>query len=166
MSNTQQALSKCRLNGQTTYSYLEKRLVWLLGSRSPFCCLGCTSPLALLPARTRVLPGHSSHSQSYHQPWCLLLPLERPSPSLHALPQRKRESRKRLACLRISSISWHHPCLLPLPPPACLLSSIQKVIHTFPKYHCRAGIQSLLLSEIHCALATWQSLQTAQWVIL
>lgn len=62
-----------------------------------------------------------------------------------------------IICLLASSL------LLASPPSLPSLFHAQRHTCT-PQVSFRAGVQSLLLSEIHYALATWQSLQTAQWV--
>lgn len=68
-----------------------------------------------------------------------------------------------LVIIIIPASLTHTQTTLPPQQPSALF---QKDTHVLPKYQFRAGVQSLLLSEIHSALATWQSLQITQWVFL
>lgn len=104
-----------------------------------------------------------------------------PRTSLDAIPLRWRKRRRKTS--KRSSLSLSQRFFI------CFLSSFllpshthrqtPPHAHTYPsallhperhtrtsKDHFRAGIQCLLLSEIHFALATWQSLQITQWVFL
>ena len=138
-------------------------------------------PTSAVPSSIRTPPGQFFHRQSQYQHKCLPLSWEMLS-NWGDWEEAGEKSGRGVAftCLCFFICFFHLSCLpnsLPLSLSlslslththilACLLSFTQKDTHTPPEYHFWAEIQSLLLSEIHCAFASWQSLQTAQWVFL
>lgn len=129
-------------------------------------------PLTRAPPPSTGISEGWAVSQLEPVPALMLAIIKGEALGLHSMPSHwddwevRENEAKTLACLSFSSSEpWHPPCF---PPPHPFSFSLfhPKDTHASPKYHFRAGFQSLPLSEIHCALAIWHSLQTAQWVFL